>query len=78
MSLVRIQSSAWIGEGSETRLVPLSKYLNLLSGLHVAMVRDNSTYTSWEESEEYQVGAYSPGGLFYVHYDIVGLVRSGR
>jgi len=73
MSLVRIQSSAWVDEGDEAALKPLSKYLNLVSGLHVAAARASTTYTSWEESEFYQVGAYSPGGLFYAHYDIIGL-----
>ena len=23
----------------------------------------------------WQVGAYSPGGLFYAHYDVIGLVK---
>jgi len=70
VSLVRIQSSAWV---DEVALRPLSLYLNLVTGLHVAYKRDVSTYTSWEESEAYQVGAYSPGGLFYAHYDVIGL-----
>ena len=47
VSLVRIQSSAWVDE-DEVALRPLSKYLNLVTGLHVAS-------TSWEESEAYQV-----------------------
>ena len=55
MSLVRIQSSAWVDEGDEAALKPLSMYLNLVSGLHVAAVRAATTYASWEESEFYQV-----------------------
>lgn len=55
VSLVRIQSSAWVDEGDEAALKPLSMYLNLVSGLHVAAVRAATTYASWEESEFYQV-----------------------
>ena len=29
-----------------------------------------------EDTFSWKVGAYSPGGLFYAHYDVIGLVRT--
>ena len=56
VSTDRTQSHGWLFEGDNEKLQALSKHLDHVSGLQVSFVRPSETYSSFEESEDYQVG----------------------
>lgn len=62
----RTQSNAWLFEAKNTKLHALSRRLEHLTGLHIS---DPPGGYEMEASEAYQIGVYSPGGLYLPHYD---------
>ncbi|XP_071743951.1 prolyl 4-hydroxylase subunit alpha-1 isoform X2 [Lepeophtheirus salmonis] len=65
-SFVRTQSNAWLYNKDYPNLNKISKYFDTVSQLSISNTFSDQYMI---ESEPYQIGLYSPGGVFLPHMD---------
>ena len=73
----RVQSTTWLKPERDFPVaIRITKLLDAVTGLQVSMIDPNREM--YIEAEDFQIGLYGPGGLYFPHFDAFAIEDTVR